>query len=315
MAEYLCQAPFCLGKMAKIGLYYPAMNTGDPPSLLRLKPLSIDVPEGGVRVIESRHAPDFKMEPGIWPFHKLGWVAIGRGFLETDTQLEEIRKDDFLVIPAGRRHRFSDEPRSPMTLVIFCFSEVFIARGERADLWRNIAPQGASARIVRARTRFHHAAIVELLRNALKEQHRKERGWETLLGAYGDDLLVRFVRCGVEASLEKDPKNMAQAALRGAREFIDANPQRPWQIAEVAESCGLSPRRFTDLFKKLTGETFNHYLSRRRIEFACKRLKETQHILYACYESGFSDPAYFYRVFRKQTGKTPGEFVRAAQSR
>lgn len=74
------------------------------------------------------------------------------------------------------------------------------------------------------------------------------------------------------------------------------------------------PRRFIDIFKQVTGSTFNVYLNPRRIEFAIERLRETRHILYACYESGFSDPAYFYRVFKKQTGMTPGTFLKTIRS-
>jgi len=71
-----------------------------------------------------------------------------------------------------------------------------------------------------------------------------------------------------------------------------------------------SPRRFTALFKEQTGLTLNNYLNQRRIEHACRRLDETGHILYACHESGFNDLAYFYRVFKKISKMTPGQYLR-----
>jgi len=97
--------------------------------------------------------------------------------------------------------------------------------------------------------------------------------------------------------------------VKGAIEYIDAHPYEALQIATMAERCSLSPRRFTDLFKQLTGDTFSHYLNRQRIRYACERLDETGHILYACHESGFNDDAYFYRVFKKNTGLTPGAYL------
>jgi len=99
--------------------------------------------------------------------------------------------------------------------------------------------------------------------------------------------------------------------VEGAIEYIDGHPYQAMQIGDMAERCGLSPRRFTDLFKQRTGMTFSHYLNRRRIRYACERLDETGHILYACHESGFNDLAYFYRVFKKHTGLTPGEYLKS----
>ena len=68
-------------------------------------------------------------------------------------------------------------------------------------------------------------------------------------------------------------------------------------------------RRLTTLFKERTGMTVIEYLTAKRIDYAKERLRQTGQILCAAYEAGFSDPAYFYRVFKKATGMTPGRFV------
>ncbi len=44
-------------------------------------------------------------------------------------------------------------------------------------------------------------------------------------------------------------------------------------------------------------------------------LRKTGHILYSCYESGFHDVGYFYRVFKKHTGLTPGQFMGDSRQR
>lgn len=290
-------------------LYYPAMPISDTPLPRRKSPAEIKVPEGCVRVIESHHSTQFQMVLGTWPFHKICWVPIGRGRLEFDRGETGIGRDGFLVLPAGWKHRFVDEPGAPLTLVILCLSEKFIASGERSELWRRVAGRCAPGKALAARTRFHLAELVRLFRRALREQDRRAPGWETALQSTADELLVHFVRGHVEIRNRGAGKSGAEQAVRGALEHIDSHPHEMFQIHTMAERCGLSPRRFTDLFKRRTGETFNHYINRRRIEYACDRLRETGHILYACHESGFNDPAYFYRVFKKQTGMTPGQFL------
>lgn len=277
----------------------------------RKSPAEIDVPPGRVRVVESHHSSQFEMAFGSWEFHKICWVAIGQGRLESERGSQFIGSRDFLILPAGWTHRFVDEPGSPLTLVILCLSAGFMEAGERRELVKRIPGRGGHGRALVARTRFHQAAIVSLFRKALREQAQRQAGWETALQSVADDMLLRFARGHLELNRSGTGQRSAEEAVRGAVAHIDAHPHETFQIEAMAERCGMSPRRFTELFKKQTGETFNHYVNRRRIEYACDRLRETGHILYACHEAGFNDLAYFYRVFKKQTGMTPGAFNKA----
>lgn len=286
------------------------MSMRDVSAIRRKTPAEIGVPEGGVRVLESHHLPQFEMDFGTWPFHKICWVAIGRGRLESMQNSSVIRRNDFLVLPSDWRHRFVDEPKAPLTLVILCVSAHFIAgsnSGERGDLWRTSLERYPDGRPLEARTAFHQASLIEIFRRALREQDNRAPGWETVLQMAADELLIRLARGFVK--IRTRGKQSGEQSIRGAVEYIDAHPYAALQIDAMAERCGLSSRRFTDLFKKHTGETFNQYANRRRILYACERLRETSHILYACHESGFNDPAYFYRVFKKQMGVTPGQFL------
>ena len=87
----------------------------------------------------------------------------------------------------------------------------------------------------------------------------------------------------------------------------------PVSAREAAERCGLSPRRFSEVFRERAGMSFVEYLNRQRVAYAKERLAETGHVAYACFESGFQDLAYFYRVFRKYAGLTPGQYIAERQ--
>lgn len=79
--------------------------------------------------------------------------------------------------------------------------------------------------------------------------------------------------------------------------------------AEMAALCRLSPTRFSRVFRREAGISFQQFLSRTRLELASRLLVDsglsigeiTQRI-------GFEDPAYFARFFRRQTGLTPSEY-------
>lgn len=280
-------------------------------NMRRQVPARVEVPTGQVRVLESHHASNFEMALDDWAFHKICWVAIGRGLLESEGRTVPIQPDDFLLLPAHKAHRFIDEADEPLTLVILCISDQYMESGsnqQRRKLWSQSLGSEKSGEPRCARTAFHHSGLVESFRLALREQGDRQIGWETALQSVADRLLLSFSRAHCVAR-RRHTATSAQT-VEGAIEYIDAHVHEALQIGTMADRCRLSPRRFTDLFKQRTGQTFSNYLNRKRIEYACRRLNETGHILYACHESGFNDVAYFYRVFKKQTGMTPGEYLR-----
>jgi AraC-like DNA-binding protein/mannose-6-phosphate isomerase-like protein (cupin superfamily) len=283
-------------------------------SLLRREPASVDVPEGEVRVLESHHAADFEMPLSEWPFHKVCWVAVGRGSLETPSASVPIRANDFLLLPADWSHRFVDDSREPLTLVILCISRKCLTEGyggQLQALWTSALRRNDLGKPFRGRTAFHSSTMIESFRMALREQGTQRPGWESMLQTVAGRVIVRLARNHCEPSESHAASSMR--SVEGAIEYIDTHLHENLQIEQIAARSHLSPRRFTTLFKQRTGLTFSHYLNRKRIEYACQRLDETGHILYACHGSGFNDVAYFYRVFKKQTGLTPGEYLRGSQ--
>ena len=74
----------------------------------------------------------------------------------------------------------------------------------------------------------------------------------------------------------------------------------------IAAHVGMNRSSFCIFFKRLTGQTFTHYLTRYRIDQARYLLTHTDHsVSQICYESGFNDVPYFCRTFKKNTGVTP----------
>lgn len=277
----------------------------------RRKAARIRVPSGEVRVLESHHAIDFQMQIEAWPFHKLCWVAVGSGRLESLSETVSLRQDDYLLLPSGWQHRFIDDRHAPLTLVILCISEQFLTgavSGDLLSIWQDLIERYGQGTPLRAKTAFHRNLFSEAFRRALKEQGEGMPGWQSAMSASAIHALVSLARKHCEPSDEHVESSLR--SVEGAIEMIRGNLHERWTIDRIAEACGMSSRRFTTLFKEITGETFTAYLNRERIAHACKRLHETGHIPYACHESGFNDLAYFYRVFKKLKGVTPGDYIR-----
>jgi AraC-like DNA-binding protein/mannose-6-phosphate isomerase-like protein (cupin superfamily) len=80
-------------------------------------------------------------------------------------------------------------------------------------------------------------------------------------------------------------------------------------VQSIAEQLGCSADYLSHLFHTETREKLIHYIQRIRLEGATLALDAgTLTISEIAYASGFSDPAYFTRVFKQHKGVTPQEF-------
>jgi len=84
---------------------------------------------------------------------------------------------------------------------------------------------------------------------------------------------------------------------------------QPVSLDEIARICGFSKFYLCRYFKAGTGMTLQQYITHMRVALAQRlMLDEDRNVTQACYESGFSDPAYFIQVFSKLVGKTPKQW-------
>jgi AraC-like DNA-binding protein len=91
--------------------------------------------------------------------------------------------------------------------------------------------------------------------------------------------------------------------------LINTNYQRKITQEEIAAKIGMTSAAFCRYFKEKTGKGFIYFINEMRIGYACKLLIEN-HLLISqiCFECGFNNLSNFNRMFKRQTGITPGEY-------
>lgn len=91
--------------------------------------------------------------------------------------------------------------------------------------------------------------------------------------------------------------------------FFAANFSKNISREDLAASLHLSVSRTSQLLNELFHCGFSDMLLKYRLEHAVHLLKNTCFKLETvALNSGFTEPGYFFRVFRKQFGVTPGEY-------
>lgn len=104
-------------------------------------------------------------------------------------------------------------------------------------------------------------------------------------------------------------EEQSESVITKAKAYIDENFSRDLSLDDVSRAVNISPYYFSKLFKEESGENFIEYLTRVRIAYAKKLLHDPAlSIKEICMMSGYSDPNYFSRIFKKQEGVTPSEY-------
>jgi AraC-like DNA-binding protein len=247
------------------------------------------------------------MPPGRWPFHKLVWVPVGRGALEYGSSRLSLGRDVLLLAPAGEEHRFVDDHTAPLTLVMGFFSEQIVRESRPiGSLMPELRERFDSPFPLVKLNSYRRGAVRDAFKRMLLEQSRGGPGATTMLHAGLYELLVHLLRA---EPLERPALPSREHALEGTLEYVEDFFHTAIRVKDLADMCGISSRRYSDLFKLRTGKTVVQYLNEKRIAFARERLRETGQIMYAAVAAGYSDVAHFYRVFKKMTGVTPGQYV------
>ena len=278
------------------------------PSLRRSQPAYPPLRESGILVFESHHSANFSMEFRRFDFHKICWIPVGRGALEFRSSRLPLGKDELLLIPAGEEHRFVDNPSAPLTLVFAHFSETVVRESAALQsIMPELSQRFHSPYPVVQLHNYRRCAVRDTFKRMLLEQSRDQCGATAILHAGLIDLLVLLLR---GEPVQKATSLSREQALDGTLDYIENSFHTPIRVKDLAEMCGISSRRYSDIFKQRTGKTVVQYLSERRIAYAQERLQQTGQIMYAALAAGYSDITHFYRVFKRMTNMTPGEYLK-----
>lgn len=104
---------------------------------------------------------------------------------------------------------------------------------------------------------------------------------------------------------------LGQQLLLQIPQFIQEHCAEKLTLARMGEEFHISPKYFSMFFQKHFGRGFADYLTAVRIEQSKILLLETQNNLeMIAQQTGFSQSAYFIRVFRAFQGMTPAQYRR-----
>ncbi len=98
--------------------------------------------------------------------------------------------------------------------------------------------------------------------------------------------------------------------IQDALIYIMANYTESLPASQIASRMYMSREHFARLFKKEVGMTYHEYLTNYRINIAKKLLESGEYnVSEVCAMVGYPNDNYFYKIFKKYTGKSPNQFT------
>jgi len=156
---------------------------------------------------------------------------------------------------------------------------------------------------------LHHGKELGVIFEEMdREFKNKETGYQAVLKGYLMVLLSKLFRNIVNKEPEKELSPQSEI-IEKAISFLQENYSKPFSLAELAKVVLLSPSYFSTMFKSQTGVSITDFTQKIRVSQACNLLITTKHSVDEIRTMvGYNDSKFFYQVFKRYTGLTPGAY-------
>ena len=228
----------------------------------------------------------------------------GKGWTEIDGRRFTIAAGDVIFIPANKPHAYGADDHAPWSIHWAHFA------GTAAASYASLLPTheyvlsipsadaNEIARLFRESYRLASTGLTE--RTVLLVSHTLRYVLGRLFFQTG-----RSLRCGSRAIAHDLTKSI---------EFMRANVARSLTLQELSRHTGLSPTRFSAIFREQTGSSPVDHHIRLRMQAACHYLDTTAlSVKEVAAKLGYDDPYYFSRIFQKILGCSPLAYRRSVK--
>lgn len=249
-------------------------------------------------------------------FYEMVFIVSGSGTHFTKDNELALNPGNVFVIVPGMQHGYKDVKNLVLYNILFgkrLFKDKFFDLTDMPGYQSlfTIEPAYRNDNRFASMLRLTPAQLSELLPlidRMLAESDSTDygNGAKSLAFAYLMELLVMIFRI-----YEETPRGDNQMILRLADVFsyIESHTDQPVTTEELMEVTNMSASTLNRYFKKCTGLSPIEFHTHKRIELACKLIRTTPLSMSAISDAtGFADPNYFSRQFRKVMHMSPREY-------
>lgn len=240
-------------------------------------------------------------------FLELLYVIDGKGIVEIEGKPFNIVKNDVIIYNADVNHSEHSSSDEPLEVDFIAYDNIHLK-----DLPPNcILPPNANC--IFSATPFEQP--LQQLFNLIREEiTRKDEFYAKIVSDISRTLLMYVFRI-ISHTLNTVTLLNKDNILNLVVPYIEENFLRNIGLSDIAQECFVNKYYLSHVFTESFGMSVGQYIRSKKIELAQTRIRETNEpIAEIAIQCGFSDPAYFDRLFKKAIGVTPLQYRKTQKS-
>ena len=224
----------------------------------------------------------------------------GHGYVVVNDKKAHLRAGELLIIPRNCKHTYWAAEDEPWSIYWMHF------RGEDSSYYLDRIPQFAEP------VAFDESARTEAVRLFRDCLETLEDGYAlpTLIYAAQSAKHILSVLLFRNSALPMKLRTQSQRLNCDAViEYMRSRLHESVRLEEFASQAGLSVSHFSEMFRDQVHQSPMSYFTQLKIRAACRLLDFSgKSVKVVALETGYSDPYYFSRVFKKIMGISPDKY-------
>ena len=251
-------------------------------------------------------------------FIELSYIISGRALHYIGDAVYEAQAGDLVIVNYGVKHTFVplNDTEERFSTYDLLFTPKFFDSAEIGSsdfyelassyLFYSVLPENQIRDYMLNLIRPEADIFNELFSKIYNEFTIKQSGFVSMIRAYLIELITLIFReIGSKSSVPDKKMNAVEKAI----EYMKRHYNTRINLDNIVADLFLSKDYFRQLFKKSTGTSITDYIQKVRVDEACRLLRCSDATVSEISECcGFNDIKFFYKTFKKLTGKTPNEF-------
>jgi len=249
----------------------------------------------------QRCEPEYSWGPGLRDHYLFHYVTEGRGTLQAPEGTYSISPGCLFLIRPSEVVSYTSDKNDPWEYYWVGFN------GTEAHRLINLTPFSFEKRVLQLKDESLRPLLVQIYNSRGNSSASEAK----MLGALYQFLGVLIEKSEQIGSKKTPTKQYVEQAIK----FISRNFSSEISIEDVANAVRISPSHLYRIFSSELGMPPAQFLIRYRINEACSILKNSDlSISEVAVSTGFSDPLYFSRAFKKIKGLSPRAYLKEVQS-